>query len=34
MPDALLSLTAPKMGVKGFAESGGTHWLGGRFISG
>ncbi|POY72604.1 hypothetical protein BMF94_4432 [Rhodotorula taiwanensis] len=31
-PDAILSLTAPKIGVKAFAEAGGKHLLGGRFI--
>ncbi|KAK4058364.1 hypothetical protein OIO90_000522 [Microbotryomycetes sp. JL221] len=31
-PTALLSLTAPKLGVKEYAEQGRTHWLGGRFI--
>lgn len=30
--DAILSLTAPKIGVKAFAEAGGKHLLGGRFI--
>lgn len=29
-PEVLVSLTAPKMGVAGFA--GKKHWLGGRFI--
>ena len=33
-PNAIISLTAPKVGVKEFAEAGGTHYLGGRFISG
>lgn len=33
-PNAIVSLTAPKVGVKEFAEAGGTHYLGGRFISG
>ena len=28
-PEALISLTAPKEGVKGYK---GRHWLGGRFI--
>ncbi|ORY79283.1 YjeF N-terminal domain-containing protein [Leucosporidium creatinivorum] len=32
-PTALISLTAPKLGVKAFAEEGRTHWLGGRFIN-
>ncbi|GAA5834894.1 hypothetical protein JCM9279_007140 [Rhodotorula babjevae] len=31
-PDALLSLTAPKKGVRAFVESGGKHFLGGRFV--
>ncbi|KAM0788336.1 hypothetical protein ACM66B_001478 [Microbotryomycetes sp. NB124-2] len=31
-PTALLSLTAPKLGVKQYADEGRTHWLGGRFI--
>ncbi|KDE03230.1 YjeF [Microbotryum lychnidis-dioicae p1A1 Lamole] len=30
--DALISLTAPKLGVKEYAEEGRTHWLGGRFV--
>lgn len=33
-PAAIISLTAPKLGVRDFAISGGRHWLGGRFISG
>ena len=33
-PNAVVSLTAPKVGVSEFAEAGGAHWLGGRFISG
>ena len=33
-PNAIISLTAPKVGVREFAEAGGTHILGGRFISG
>jgi len=33
-PNAIISLTAPKLGVREFAEAGGTHFLGGRFISG
>ncbi|GAA5946431.1 hypothetical protein JCM3765_000238 [Sporobolomyces pararoseus] len=31
-PDAILSLTAPKKGIKSFVESGGKHFLGGRFV--
>ncbi|BGP38384.1 hypothetical protein JCM10450v2_002331 [Rhodotorula kratochvilovae] len=31
-PDSLLSLTAPKKGVRSFVEAGGKHLLGGRFI--
>ncbi|GAA5860043.1 hypothetical protein JCM8547_003070 [Rhodosporidiobolus lusitaniae] len=31
-PDSLISLTAPKKGVQSFVESGGKHFLGGRFI--
>ncbi|GAA6009281.1 hypothetical protein JCM11491_004255 [Sporobolomyces phaffii] len=31
-PDAILSLTAPKKGIKSFVESGGKHYLGGRFV--
>lgn len=33
-PNALISLTAPKVGVAEFVEAGGAHFLGGRFISG
>ncbi|KAK4697016.1 NAD(P)H-hydrate epimerase, partial [Phenoliferia sp. Uapishka_3] len=32
VPSALISLTAPKQGVKKYAEEGRVHWLGGRFI--
>jgi NAD(P)H-hydrate epimerase len=28
-PEALISLTVPKLGVRGFK---GQHWLGGRFV--
>lgn len=28
-PEALISLTVPKLGVRGFK---GRHWLGGRFV--
>ncbi|GAA6000493.1 hypothetical protein JCM10207_008037 [Rhodosporidiobolus poonsookiae] len=31
-PDSLISLTAPKKGVKAFVDAGGKHYLGGRFI--
>lgn len=31
-PDAIISLTAPKLGVKAFVEAGGRHLLGGRFV--
>jgi len=31
-PDAILSLTAPKKGIKGFVDAGGKHYLGGRFV--
>ena len=31
-PDAILSLTAPKLGIKEFVERGGKHLLGGRFV--
>ncbi|GAA5998782.1 NADHX epimerase [Rhodotorula paludigena] len=31
-PDAILSLTAPKKGIRAFVEAGGKHLLGGRFI--
>ncbi|GAA6034848.1 hypothetical protein JCM8097_009330 [Rhodosporidiobolus ruineniae] len=31
-PDSLLSLTAPKLGVRSFVEAGGKHLLGGRFV--
>ncbi|BGP54316.1 hypothetical protein JCM8202_000748 [Rhodotorula sphaerocarpa] len=31
-PDTIVSLTAPKLGVKAFAEAGGRHVLGGRFV--
>lgn len=30
--DAIISLTAPKLGVKAFVEGGGRHLLGGRFV--
>lgn len=30
--DAIISLTAPKLGVKAFVEAGGRHLLGGRFV--
>ena len=29
---ALISLTAPKMGVRQYADEGRVHWLAGRFI--
>ncbi|GAA5953295.1 hypothetical protein JCM21900_004476 [Sporobolomyces salmonicolor] len=32
VPDAVVSLTAPKKGIKAFVENGGKHLLGGRFI--
>ncbi|GAA5903168.1 hypothetical protein JCM5296_003359 [Sporobolomyces johnsonii] len=32
VPDAVVSLTAPKKGIKAFVEKGGKHLLGGRFI--
>mgnify|MGYP001610894091 FL=1 len=28
----MISLTAPKLGVKKYADEGRVHWLGGRFI--
>lgn len=31
---AVLSLTAPKVGIKRYAEEGRIHWLGGRFVPG
>lgn len=31
---ALISLTAPKLGVKEYAEQGRLHFLGGRFVPG
>ncbi|KAM0755251.1 YjeF N-terminal domain-like protein [Meredithblackwellia eburnea MCA 4105] len=31
-PTAIISLTAPKVGIRNFVEAGGTHLLGGRFI--
>jgi hypothetical protein len=31
--EVVLSLTAPKLGIKEYAEEGRPHWLGGRFIS-
>ncbi|KAL8284037.1 hypothetical protein RQP46_005150 [Phenoliferia psychrophenolica] len=30
VPDALISLTAPKLGVRKYADEGRVHWLGGR----
>lgn len=33
-PAALISLTAPKLGVKEYAEQGRLHYLGGRFVPG
>ena len=29
---ALISMTAPKLGAKAYADAGGVHWLGGRFM--